>query len=226
MHSPARRHFQQAQAAKEADANPAGEPQRGDAYDLMHRALIEDRRRLHDIQSIERKIQLKAELLPGYQPYIDGVLDADAGAQDDVFMTLLVWHLDVGDLERGLRMAAYALYHRLETPDQYQRTTATLVAEEVADHFLRLPAEQRPDNAHALLELTDGLTREHDMHDQVRAKLYKALGQVSAEQQPETALSYYQRALALHDKVGVKKDIERLERTLKNTANGQTGPAT
>lgn len=225
MTSPARRHFQQAQAAKAAGATAAHEPQKGDAHDLMHMALVEDRRRLHDIQSIERKIEVKAELLPNYQPYIDGVLEAGQGAQDDVLMTLMIWHLDVGDIERGLTIAAYALQHGLETPDQHKRTTATLVAEEIADYYLRLNDDAYPENALALLEHTEALTRDHDMHDQVRAKLFKALGQYQRDSDPDTALSSLKRALDLNDKVGVKKDIERLERELKNTAAGNT-PAT
>lgn len=221
MTSPARRHFQQAQAAKAAGATPAHEPQKGDAHDLMQMALVEDRRRLHDIQSIERKIEVKAELLPNYQPYIDGVLEAGQGAQDDVLMTLMIWHLDVADIERGLTIATYALQHGLETPDQHKRTTATLVAEEIADHYLRLN-DNLHDNALALLEQTEALTRDHDMHDQVRAKLFKALGQAQRDSDPATALVSLKRALELNDKVGVKKDIERLERELKNTADGNT----
>lgn len=224
MVSPARKHFQKTMAAVAAGASAPSEPQNGDQYALMSAALVEDRRRLHDIQSIERKIELKAELLPAYQPYIEGVLEGGNGAQDDVFMLLMLWHLDVGDLVRGLTMAEYALKHNMPPPDTHQRTTATLVAEEVADHVLRLDLEQAENLTH-LLELavhTDTLTKEHDMHDQVRAKLYKAIGYLlrALEQLPE-ALAALKRALALNEQVGVKKDIERLERAInKQTATG------
>src|SRR5687768_5578830 len=98
MTSPARRHFQRATAAASAAVAKVDAPQTSDAYQLMKAALIEDRRRLHDIQSIERKIDAKRGMLPIYRPYIEGVLQAGTGAQDDVLMTLMVWYLDVGDI--------------------------------------------------------------------------------------------------------------------------------
>ena len=73
------------------------------------------------------------------------------------------------------------------------------------------------------------LVNDQDMPDEVRAKLHKALGYVHSsridstpedrrQSQRETALVHLRRALELHDKVGVKKDIERLEREIKNAA--------
>ncbi|WP_269059049.1 phage terminase small subunit, partial [Ralstonia solanacearum] len=46
---------------------------------------------LKQVQSVERKAELKRKLLPEYAAWIRGVLDADTGAQDEVFMTVMVW---------------------------------------------------------------------------------------------------------------------------------------
>ena len=60
------------------------------------------------------------------------------------------------------------------------------------------------------------------MPDVVRAKLYKAHGNaLSRADILGEAVQAYRHALALDDKCGVKKDIERLERTIKN-ANKNT----
>ena len=77
------------------------------------------------------------------------------------------------------------------------------------------------------------------MPDQVRAKLHKAMGlhlvrtATAADDNPETvpagaakaaraaALDHLRRALALNDKCGVKKDIERLERELKKATEAE-----
>ena len=52
---------------------------------------------------------------------LDGVLQADAGAQDPVLVEVLVWQIDVGNWPRVLELADYALRHQLKMPDQYNR---------------------------------------------------------------------------------------------------------
>ncbi|MBN4688500.1 terminase, partial [Escherichia coli] len=106
------------------------------AYELMLAKLAEDRRRLKEVQSIERKIEIKRQILPDYAPWVQGALEAGRGGQDAVLMTVMVWRIDVGDFAGALDIAAYALRHGLVLPDQYQRDAATLIAEEIADQAL------------------------------------------------------------------------------------------
>lgn len=218
--SPAKNHFHRAQAAQRQSIDA---PVRDDAtaYELMLAKLAEDRRRLHDVQSIERRADVKRELLPDYAAWVDGALGGDHGVQDDVLMTVMVWRIDVGDLAGALKVAAYAIKHKLAMPDQYKRSTGCLIAEEFADYALRLDAIA-PEITEQL-QAADELTVNEDMPDQVRAKLLKAVGYGLA-QSGDTghlprALDHLRRALGLHDKVGVKKDIERIEREIKNSAS-------
>lgn len=216
MLSPARKHRMKMQAAKEAAQADAEQPQTGDQYQLMKMSLVEDRRRLHDIQSVERKIEVKKELIPQYRPYIDGVLASGTGAQDDVLMTLMIWLFDIGDLDLGLQVAAYALQHGLSSPDNYQRSTATIVAEEISDHYLRKVSAKEPiAEGVDQLAAASKLTEEHDMPDQVRAKLCKALGLALRDcKNPAAALDQLKRALELDDRSGVKSEIAKLEKEL------------
>lgn len=218
----ARKHFDRVSAAQAANA--AGDDsevfRRSSPYELMLLQLNADRRRLKDIQSIERKIDLKRELLPGYAPYVDGVLTGGKGAQDDVLMTVMLWRLDTGAYPGALAIGRYALQYGLVMPDQYKRDVATVIAEEVALGVLRvhdLAESDRVALAHVLIE-TDLLTRNRDMPDEVRARLHKALGYCLRDTSPAQALAEFKRALELHDKAGVKKDIEQLERELKKAA--------
>lgn len=224
--SPAKNHFQRAQAAQRQSSDA---PVRADAtaYELMLAKLAQDRRRLHDLQSIERRAEVKRELLPDYEAWVGGALEGDHGVQDDVLMTVMVWRIDVGDLFGALKIAAYAIKHKLAMPDQYKRSTGCLIAEEFADYALRIGAIA-PEITWQL-QAADELTVNEDMPDQVRAKLLKAIGyglQQSADAYPDQRLGILQqsldalkRAFGLHDKVGVKKDIERLEREIKNSAS-------
>lgn len=186
--------------------------------------LAEDRRRLKDIQSTEKKIEAKRELLPQYAAYIDGALTGN-GAQDDVLTSVMVWLIDVEDYVKAFDVATYALKHGMTLPDQYQRPMACLIAEEVADTQLTYQAAGKPMNLPALQHAMC-LTANHDMPDQVRSKLHKAIGYALRDDEHpdnQAAIEHLRRAFELFDKVGVKKDIERLETVIKNSPAPQEG---
>ncbi|EFK3044324.1 terminase [Escherichia coli] len=218
MMTPARRHLlrHQAQAANQQENQIYA-----NGYELMLAKLATDKRRLKAIQSIERKIEVKGELLPDYQPWVSGVLAADSQQQDDVFMTVLLWTLDTGDFPAAYPMAEHALKHGWVTPDQYQRQTACMVAEEVADTALKQLTAGTFAALDSLLAFA-GLLASQDMPDQVRARLHKALGLAHSESQPQEALAQFQRALQLDENVGVKKLIEQLERQIRNNPPDQS----
>lgn len=219
MTSPAHAHFMRVTAAQASASAAADTPLNASAYELMLLKLAEDRRSLKAIQSMEAKAELKLKLLPDYQPWIDGVLSADKGGQDDVLMTVMLWDIDAGRYAEALDIAAYALPNKLVMPDRYQRTTATTIVEEIAEAAKRARDGQQPFDLQVMLRTAE-LTDSEDMPDQVRAKLHKEIGLLMADTAPADALQHLQRATQLHDKVGVKKDIERLQRQLNNTATG------
>jgi hypothetical protein len=224
MKTPAQRHFEEvsAQLAATAAAADGADSMAGHSiYELMLAKLHTDRRRLKGIQSIERKVDVKREVLPDYAEYVTGVLAGGRGAPDEVLITVMVWRIDVGDFPGALAIAAYALEHGMKMPDQYDRTLATVLAEEVADRALDALKVDQVFDSQLLLDVAQ-LTHQHDMHDQVRAKLYKAIG-YSLQQDPATALPYLERALQLFDRIGVKKDIARLQQQLDG---GEKDPAT
>lgn len=218
MTSPAKRHFQRHAAALPVEERTYDKAA-ANQYELMLAKLAEDKRRLKDIQSIERKIDVKRQLLPDYQPWIEGVIAGDTGQQDDVFMTVLVWTIDIGDIEAAIPLADYAIRHNLAMPDQYKRGTACVIAEETADIALKGTAVPC-----VVLQAVAGLTDGQDMPDEVRAKLHKAIGYAMRDAgQLAEARERLAYALQLHDKVGVKKDIERLDTLIKNSAGATTG---
>jgi len=214
--------LQQAAAAPQ-DAH--GAPQ-GSAYELMQAQLHEHLRTLKNIHSVEKKIEAKRAMLADFEPYLDGVLQANSGAQDVVLSTVLVWHIDVGNWARALQLARYALVHGLKLPDQYNRDLPTLLIDEYADAALagKLTGEDALKHLSAVGELTQA----RDAPDQARAKLHKAVGwallgktamaDVDPKNLPpgtcQAALTHLLRAIELWPQVGVKKDVERLQRRL------------
>ena len=215
MTSPARAHRERMLAALQGAANPQFDQVTANAYELQLMQLRQHLQTLKGIQSIERKIDAKRTMLATYKPWIDGLLAADRGGQDDVLVTVTLWHLDTGDLAGALPMADYVIRHKLNTPDQYERTAPTLIAEEVADTAIKLQEAGTGPDLFLLINYLR-LLQDCDIFDQVRAKLHKAVGRAYlAEGGKEPAAEHYRRALELHDKVGLKKDLEVLEREIK-----------
>lgn len=213
MTSPAARHMMRVSASE--TARRAAVPLRNaNAYEQMLVKLAADNRTLKQISSKERKAAKKRELLPFYLPWVAGVLENGKGAQDDIVMTVMLWRLDADDIAGALEIARYAMTYGLTMPVG-RRPTPCLLAEEVALAAQRLLTAKQPVSLENLLD-TIALTERADMPDIVRAKLHKITGYVlrDAEQLPE-ALAHLQRAIQLESTIGVKKDIEQLERQLR-----------
>lgn len=226
----AQRHQLRVRAAREAAAAAPMQTMAGaTAYEHQLLQLNQDRLRLKQVQSEQGKAELKRQLIPAYAPYIEGVLSAGNGAQDDVLTTIMVWNIDAGEYAAALHIGAYVLKHSLKMPDRFARTTGCLLAEEVANAALKQQkAGEQFDRT--VLMLASEITAEHDMPDEARAKLHLALGKAYLadinEQAPadtdaehlEQARVNLARAIDLHSNCGGKKDLERVERLLKKHA--------
>lgn len=194
--------------------------------------LTHDLRRLKEIKSIARKVEAKREMLPEYRAWCDGLMAAakasGEGVRDEVLPTIMVWCIDAEDWTRALELAAHVLRYRLPLPGRYQRDAPSLIAEEIATAAIKLQAAGKPFPL-AVLEEVEQLVADDDMHDEIRAKLMKALGTEHARASDDAsgaeigthqaaALAALLRAQALHDRVGVKTDIRRLEKAVAASA--------
>ena len=250
MTSPALRHRQQklarlstrahlndmARRSREGTAVPM--PDEGPVateYQSLLAQLHDDLRTLSNVQSIEKRIEMKPALLAKYRPWVAGALqvaDGDAAPQDEIMVTALIWALDIADWSFALDIADHCLAHRLGLPERYNRTMGCLVVEEIAEAAIKTTGSV----PHDVLEQVRPIATDHDMPDQVRAKFFRALGE-SWAQRAETfdpasdsaaaggkpamvdaALTELRRAVELNAKVGVKKLIEQLEREAKRLA--------
>lgn len=212
MASPAQRHAMRVSAMKASQRDNA--PLRhASAYEQMLVKLAADRRTLKTIHSKERKAEKKRELLPLYLPWVAGVLENGTGAQDDILMTVMLWRLDAGDITGAIKIARYALRYNLSMPG-HARSAPYMLAEEVALAALRARAAGEPVNVTELLTVIE-LTLSADMPDEVRARLHKVTGLTLRDDgQLNEALAHLKRALQLDTHVGVRKDIENLNREL------------
>ncbi|MFT0694155.1 phage terminase small subunit [Acinetobacter bereziniae] len=235
----AREHYQKHCAKAAAETAAAfGEMQNMTAFELQMVQLNNDRQRLKQIQANAGKIVLKSALLPNYLPYIDGILEADKSNQDEIFMTILVWCIDVGDYSKALEMAEFALRHNMLMPDAFKRNTATYVVETISEVFLKqLKTNVSVDTS--VLEQVEQLILNPDldpnvldMPNQAKAKLYVALGKAQSKSilspddpsdadlvLAQSAQAYLTFAYDLDEKCGGLGDLKSINKLLDKFAD-------
>ncbi|HGE8309281.1 phage terminase small subunit [Serratia bockelmannii] len=225
MLTPAQRHFQRVMAERHGKTEEFTEAARTAHEQILHRLRM-DQSALKRVQSDQVKAEMKKQLLPHYEGWIEGTLDGNSGRQDEVIVTLMIWAIDAGDYPLAVRIGRYVIEHNLAMPDQFRRTAATALVEELCDPILvQVKADESTDlTAHLqvldeLAQIVDG----KDMPDVVLAKLFKVRGfalRGGDDAAQAKALELLRQALKLDANAGVKKAIESLARQVKKA--GQT----
>ena len=212
------REKEQAKQAAASAARSGGEDMAGAStiYEHMMVQLEAHKAELKAVKSLKLKAVKKAEFIPIYTAYVDGILAANENVQDDVVMTIFVWALDARDFELALRIAEWALEHDISPPPNFERSVAAILAEEVAENALS-DLDKLPEYFDVLESVLE-LVVDADMPDQVKAKLYKAFGFAHTDEDPNFAHNLLKQALDFNPKIGVKRQIEALERRIKKPA--------
>lgn len=211
-------------AAGANTASPAARAEREIALRLTH-----DLRRLKEIRSIDRKVAAKREMIPEYVAWVRGVLEADAGVGTgiaaEVVPTIMVWLIDIAEYFDALDLLPFMLRHKVAMPARYQRDAATIVVEEIATAAAKVQNAGEAFPPSVLVHVEE-LTGHLDIHDEVRAKLLKAIGierlrdaeemEAGAPALPHlvTALNVLRNAQRLNGRVGVKDRIKRAEKLI------------
>ena len=230
MLTPAQRHFQKVMAERRGQADEESDIQRTAHEQILHRLRM-DLSRLSGVQSEETKAEMKKSMLPEYEGWIEGTLDGDSGRQDEVITRLMVWAIDCRDYALALRLGRYVVRHGLTLPDNFNRTAATFLTEEMSKPLLTLAAADADadlSSGIAVLDEVAEIVADSDMPDVVRAKLCKARalarrGATDITTKAE-ALALFREALTRNPNAGVKKEIATLAREVKKlSADSGTG---
>lgn len=190
-------------APSDGDTNP-------DAGSNIELKFWNDDQHLSNIQSISHKTELKKEFLPFYVPWIEGTIAEGVGGQDDMLVKLMVWCLDTHDFKTATDIAEYALLNDFVMPEPFTRDVATVFVEQLSDELLSIRKDTDTAIYADLIQRAIDSTTSQDMPDQVRAKLYRAFGDSLKDAKPDEAITAYEIAIKLDDKVGCKKDLAQL----------------
>ena len=215
MTTPAKRYREQCAAvaaAQEVDLTTLT------PYQHLLKQLHADKAILKNIKSHQDKQQAKADLLPQYAEWLQGVLTSGAIAESDqITPTLLVWQLDCGLLNETMPLEQIAMNSKAESPDEFQRSLPEIIVEQYAEQ-ISAGAEITPENINILVgwatEKSENGQHVHNLPDLIRAKMLKAAGEYFEDVEPpnqELVLSLYSQAVEYNNKIGLKKKIAQLQ---------------
>ena len=184
----------------------------GDAATIL--AFEADLNRMSHIRSRQRRNQFKRDLIPRYQPWVDELKKSEdvSAKRQRVFVWLLLWRVDAGDWSGALSMLPFAFAHGMQAPEDFSRTLAEAVTEQIIEGVVN--QKQEAEQIGLLNDLQRMIAGE-DITDQISAKLYKCLGVAYLISEPLKALSLFEQAIKLNPRVGVRRLIDKLNRPAK-----------
>lgn len=196
-----------APATPDRKSKPAIEPHHEPVFMGQFKA---DYHQMTHIKSRTRRKEAKRAAVEKYQQWLTDFMHRQVweAREINMFVWLMLWHIDAGDWWRGLELARFALAYGMCSPKDFSRTLAETVCEEIAGGILK--SGNAADHADLLAELSKQVGG-HDMADQIAAKLHKAQGLAMLNSDPEQARAQLLKALELDSGAGVKRILKALD---------------
>lgn len=200
-------------------AADSGEPINAPIFDQMMLRLQNFKNLISKLANRGFKTARKRAAIPEFNGYIDGILAAGEGGQDDVFMTIFMWICDTGDYIRATELFEHADEHKLSMPMGFKRSPINFFAESMAKYYLDENSDFDPKTAISHLQELEVFMIDADVHEDVKALVFKSLGSLLVSMDDEkdklSALEYLKKAQGENPKSGLKTKINSLQKALK-----------
>lgn len=199
------------------DNAPAATQQPGD---LSHyqAAMEVDIGKIAAQKDIADKVRVKALVLPTYLPFVEDYVSEGHNYPNDVAVQVMIWLLDTGQIESGLKLALHLVAQNQRMPAKFDRDMKTFLCDFFYDWAGVLLKEDQGASPY-LDQLV--ATAEHDkwdVHVLCMSKLYVMLAKHKERAgEYSAALELCNKAEAVNpEKAGVKGLKERLQKRLEN----------
>lgn len=188
--------------------------------------LKKDIAELKMMESFQHRAYAKREKFNNYWHYVQGIIKQNEAINDNVTRTMLVWSADAQLVEPFIAIATYMLKFDIPMPGGFKTSLASFIVDSGRsmlttenEHFKGITATEG-EKINALIESIQ--TPEQQPNDEAYSKFLKALAQKVEALDSLSALkragSYYEKALMLNEKVGVKQDLTRVTKAIANRA--------
>ena len=173
---------------------------------------------LKNFDGTPRKVAYKKERIGHYMPWVKGLIEGDQGHEDKILQHMLVWSIDICDIDQFLMIAEYMAKHELNPPFE------TKLASFVSDNAREQIATMTIDEALAI----ESFLSDKDVNEKTHAQFLRLLGEKLLEtdeptiEVAEEVEEFWARALELDQDVGVKTKLKALTKSIEERKASET----
>lgn len=182
----------------------------------LFKLVLDDVKRLKDTAK-GRRDALKMQLIAKYQTSFDEQCVEESWTGNLFIFWNILWRFDVGNFTDGWKLAILG-FERSLTADKevFKRSFTTIIADTIYEWAQdTYDKEQSPSpilqELVIMIETPDGL----NIHPAVHSKLLKLQGIIITDDDPQLALTYFEKATELAPKIGVKGRMDKIKKELK-----------
>lgn len=169
---------------------------------------------LKSFDGTPRKVAYKQERIDHYLPWVLGLIEGDQGHEDRILSYMLVWTIDIGDIRRFLKIAAYMQKHDLKPP--FETKLPSFISDNARDNIDALSIEDAEEIAKFIAD--------QDVQENSHASFLRLIGEkILAGREPTTisiddfsdverVIGYWETAVQLDSGVGIKKKLEQFQK--------------
>lgn len=175
-------------------------------------ALIIDLGKIANQKDIADKIRVKKTVLPTYIRFIDDYIKQGHNYPNDVAVQVMVWLLDVGEIDYGFNLAMIMAKQKQIMPAKFDRDIYTFLCDFFYDWASEQLKQQQSANPYLEVLIVTLDSDQWDVHPLCKSKLY-AMQAKHCEQRGEhaQAIALCDKAMQINpEKHGVKGLKERL----------------
>ena len=190
--------------------------------------LNSDLATLRSIADIPARIEHKRNVLvPTYLPLVTAYAESGENAPNDMLVNVVIWLLDIGDIDRALPLAMLAIDQGQAMPERFKTDLPTFVTRTLCDWA---EGEYQAENsASPYLETVVNLVQANTWPVEeiiVLTRLYKIMARYCEKQNDHrAAVTYYEKCIAVNpEKHGVKTRLH-IAKKLAEQATPPTPPA-
>lgn len=187
--------------------------------DLAHYqdALSQDIAKISAQKDIADKLRVKQSVLPTYLPFVDQYVDAGDNYPNDVAVQVMIWLLDIGEIEHGLNLALVLIDQRQRMPAKFDRDMPTFLCDFFYDWANQMLKDEHSASPYLDTVIATAEAEKWDVHPLCISKLCAMLAKhKECNKEYREALTLCEKAEAVNpEKAGVKGLKERLQKELK-----------
>lgn len=159
---------------------------------------------------IDAKAGIKAQAVAGLKPFINDYLQQQRNYPNSVAVWFALWLWDLGDIENAVNLSLHLVAQEQRTPPEFDSDLPTVICDQIYD-WANTKLQKDEGAAPYLPAVIEAMEAgKWVVHEIPKGKVYAmAAKHADAAGDSPAAVKYAETALAINERAGVKKILEK-----------------